>query len=81
MTNISGEQLKSVIERVERLEEDKKNVQEDIKEVFAEAKGNGFDVKIIREIIKLRKMDRDERYEREELLDIYRRAIGLGEGE
>jgi uncharacterized protein (UPF0335 family) len=74
---IAGERLKSFIERVERLEEEKRALAEDIKEVFAEAKGVGFDVKIMRQIIKIRKMDEDDLDEQEALLDTYMRAIGM----
>ena len=74
---IAGEQLRSIIERIERLEEERKTLAEDIKEVFAEAKGNGFDTKIIREIIKIRRMDEDDLDEQETLLDIYKRALGM----
>jgi uncharacterized protein (UPF0335 family) len=69
-------QLKSVIERIERLEEDKKSVMEDLKNVYAEAKGNGFDTKVIRKIIRLRKQDTAQRQEEEALLDLYLSAIG-----
>lgn len=75
--NITAEQLKSYIERIERLEEDKKAVLEDIKEVFAEAKGNGFDTKTMRTVMKLRKMDANERDEQEYMLDVYKRALGM----
>jgi len=74
---IAGDRLKSFIERIERLEEEKKALAEDIKEVFAEAKGNSFDVKIMRQIIKLRKLDSNDRDEQEALLDVYMRAIGM----
>ena len=74
---IAGERLRSFIERIERLEEEKRTLAEDIKEVFAEAKGNGFDTKIIREIIKIRRMDEDDLDEQETLLDIYKRALGM----
>lgn len=74
---VSGEQLRNFIERVERLEEDKKALSEDIKEVFAEAKANGFDVKIIRKILGLRKMDAAEREELETLIDLYKHALGM----
>ncbi|RTL03547.1 DUF2312 domain-containing protein [Candidatus Dependentiae bacterium] len=74
---ISGEQLRGYITRVEKLEEDKKVISEDIKEVFAEAKANGFDVKIIRKIIALRKMDAAEREELETLIDLYKHALGM----
>ena len=74
---IAGEQLRSFIERIERLEEERKTLAEDIKEVFAEAKGNGFDTKIMREIIKIRRIDEDDLDEQETLLDIYKRALGM----
>ncbi len=74
---IAGERLKSFIERIERLEEEKRALAEDIKEVFAEAKGNGFDVKIMRQIIKIRRTDQDDLDEQEALLDTYMRALGM----
>ena len=74
---IAGDRLKSFIERIERLEEEKRALAEDIKEVFAEAKGTGFDVKIMRQIIKIRKMDKDDLDEQESLLDVYKRALGM----
>src|SRR6185437_8584616 len=74
---IAGERLKSFIERVERLEEEKRALAEDIKEVYAEAKGVGFDVKIMRQIVKIRKMDQDDLDEQETLLDVYKRALGM----
>lgn len=69
-------QLKSILERIERLEEDKAGVMADLKEVYAEAKGNGFDVKIIRKVVRLRKQDRAKRQEEEALIDLYMSAIG-----
>jgi uncharacterized protein (UPF0335 family) len=74
---IAGERLRSFIERIERLEEEKRTLAEDIKEVFAEAKGSGFDAKIMRQIIKIRRMDKDDLDEQETLLDIYKRALGM----
>jgi uncharacterized protein (UPF0335 family) len=74
---IAGERLRSFIERIERLEEEKRTLAEDIKEVFAEAKGTGFDAKIMRQIIKIRRMDKDDLDEQETLLDIYKRALGM----
>lgn len=74
---IAGEQLRSLIERIERLEEEKATLAEDIKEVYAEAKGTGFEPKIMRQIVRLRKMDSSDRQEQEALLDLYRGAIGL----
>ncbi len=69
-------QLKSIIERIERLEVEKGEIAEQIKEVKAEAKGNGFDVKIIRKVVRLRKTDRAKRQEEEALIDLYMSAIG-----
>jgi len=68
--------LKTIIERIERLEEDKAAVANDIKEVFAEAKGEGFDVKILRKVVRLRKQDKAKRLEEEAILDLYLSAIG-----
>ena len=68
--------LKTIIERIERLEEDKAAVATDIKEVFAEAKGEGFDVKILRKVVRLRKQDKAKRQEEEAILDLYLAAIG-----
>ena len=76
-TTFSQGQLKSIIERIERLEEEKKAITSDIKEVYAEAKGNGFDAKIIRKVIALRKRDANEREEEEALLDLYLGALGM----
>ncbi|MBQ8465740.1 MAG: DUF2312 domain-containing protein [Alphaproteobacteria bacterium] len=74
---IAADRLKSIIERVERLEEEKKGIQSDIRDVLAEAKSAGFDVKIIRIIIKLRKMNAADRDEQEALTDTYRRALNF----
>jgi uncharacterized protein (UPF0335 family) len=74
---VAGEQLKSLIERIEHLEEEKSALSGDIKEVYAEAKGSGFDPKIMRQIIKIRKMDKDALDEQESLLDLYKRALGM----
>lgn len=74
---VSGEYLRSYIERIERLEEEKKAIADDIKEVFAEAKGNGFDTKTMRQILKIRKQDASELEEQEYLLDTYKRALGM----
>jgi len=74
---VAGERLKSFIERIERLEEEKAGLAEDIKEVYAELKGVGFDVKTIRKIVALRKMDGEKRREAEELLDLYKSAVGM----
>jgi uncharacterized protein (UPF0335 family) len=77
---VAGEQLKSFIERIERLEEEKRALSGDIKEVYAEAKGTGFEPRIMRQIIKLRKMDKEEVDEEESLLDLYKRALGMMPG-
>ncbi|HXP30994.1 MAG TPA: DUF2312 domain-containing protein [Stellaceae bacterium] len=74
---IAGERLKSFIERIERLEEEKKALAADIKEVLAEAKGVGFDVKTMRQIIKIRRIDQEDLDEQEALLDTYLRALGM----
>lgn len=74
---VAGDQLKSYIERIEKLEEEKAATAVDIREVFAEAKGNGYDVKTMRQIIKLRKMEHAERDELEHMLDLYKRALGM----
>ncbi|MDQ0303893.1 MULTISPECIES: DUF2312 domain-containing protein [Ancylobacter] len=71
------EQLKSFIERIERLEEEKKTIADDIKDVFAEAKGTGFDTKALREILKIRKQDADQRAEHEAIVDLYMQALGM----
>ena len=76
-TNVAGEQLRSFIERVERLNEEKQTISEDISQVFAEAKSNGFDVKIMRQVIKLRAMDKAERQEAEAVLTTYLSALGM----
>ena len=74
---IAGKRLKSFIERVERLEQEKSELADDIKHIYAEAKGVGFDTKTIRKIIRLRKMDSEKRREEDELLELYKAAIGL----
>lgn len=74
---VAGARLKSFIERIERLEEEKTALMEDIKEVYAEAKGTGFDAKTIRKVVALRKMDTEKRQEAEQLLDLYKSAIGM----
>ena len=73
---VAGDQLKSIVERIERLEEEKKTIADDIKEVYAEAKGNGYDVKVLRKVIAIRKRDIDERKEEEAILDLYLQAVG-----
>lgn len=74
---VSGERLIQLIERVERLEEEKAGLADDIRDVYAEAKSAGYETKIMRQIVKLRKMDRQKRQEQEELLELYKSAIGL----
>jgi uncharacterized protein (UPF0335 family) len=76
-TTFAHGQLKAVVERIERLEEEKKTIAADIKEVYAEAKGNGFDVKILRKVISMRKKDVNERQEEEALIDVYMAALGM----
>lgn len=76
-TNVTAKRIKSFVERIERQEEEKAAISEDIKETFAEAKSIGFDVKTLRKIIRLRKMDKDKRIEEEELLELYKSAVGL----
>ena len=74
---ISAEQLRLFIERIERLEEEKKGIADDVKDVYAEAKANGYDTKTMRAIVRLRKMEKHHRDEAEALLDIYKTALGL----
>jgi uncharacterized protein (UPF0335 family) len=74
---IAADQLRSFIERIERLDEEKKALQDDIKEVMGEAKSSGFDTKIIRRILALRKKEEHERLEEEQLLDLYKTALGM----
>ncbi len=74
---VSGQRLKAFIERIERLEEEKSGLAEDVRDIYAESKAVGFDVKIIRRVIKLRKMDAEKRREEDELLELYKAAIGL----
>lgn len=74
---VAGQRLRAFLERVERLEEEKSSLGDDVKDVYAEAKGVGFDVKIMRRLIKLRKMDVEKRREEDELLALYKAAIGM----
>ena len=76
-TTVAAGHLRAFIERIERLEEEKKTIADDIKEVFAEAKGNGFDTKAMRTIVRLRKKDQAEREEEESILDLYKAALGM----
>ncbi len=71
------DQLRSVVARIERLEEEKATLAADIREVYAEAKGNGFDIKALRKLIGMRKMDQSERREQEAMLDLYMNAMGM----
>jgi len=76
-TSFAKGQLKSLVERIEKLEEEKKTIADDIKEIYAEAKGHGFDTKILRKVIGLRKKDLHEREEEEAILDLYLHALGM----
>jgi uncharacterized protein (UPF0335 family) len=76
-TRFAKDQLKAFVERIERLEEEKKATSDDIRDVYAEAKGTGFDTKALRTIVRLRKMDTDERREQQEVLDTYLHALGM----
>jgi uncharacterized protein (UPF0335 family) len=77
---IAADQLRAFIERIERLEEEKKVIGDDIKEVYAEAKGTGFDAKILRKVISMRKKQPHEREEEEAILDLYMQALGMAGG-
>jgi uncharacterized protein (UPF0335 family) len=77
VTRAAKDQLKAFVERVERLEEEKKAIADDIRDVYAEAKGNGFDVKALRSIVRLRKQDENERKEHEAILETYMHALGM----
>jgi uncharacterized protein (UPF0335 family) len=74
---VAAERLKSFIERIERLEEEKTALTADIREIYSEAKGTGFDTKVMRQIVRLRKMDAADRQEMQAILDTYKRALGL----
>ena len=74
---VAGEQLRSFVERIERLEEEKKAITDDIREIYAEAKGNGFDAKVLRQVVRIRKLDKAERMEQEAILDLYMHALGM----
>lgn len=73
----ASDQLKAIIERIEHLEEEKKAIADDIRDVYAEAKGNGFDVKALRTVVRLRKQDKAERAEQEAILEVYLQALGM----
>ncbi|ACA19525.1 conserved hypothetical protein [Methylobacterium sp. 4-46] len=76
-SSVAADQLKSIIERIERLEEEKAGLAGDIKDVYAEAKANGFDTKVLRKIISIRKRDHEERQEEEAILELYMQALGM----
>ncbi|MBO0752173.1 MAG: DUF2312 domain-containing protein [Bradyrhizobiaceae bacterium] len=76
-TGLARDALRAVVERIEHLEEEKKAIADDIKDVYAEAKGNGYDVKALRKIIRLRKQDKNERAEEEAILEAYMHALGM----
>lgn len=76
-TTFAQGQLRSIVERIERLEEEKKTIAGDIKEVYAEAKANGFDTKILRKVVSLRKKEANEREEEQSMLDLYMAALGM----
>jgi uncharacterized protein (UPF0335 family) len=74
---IAADRLRSFIERIERLEEERKSLGADLRDVYAEAKSAGFDTKIMRQIVRIRKMDSADRQEQEELIDLYKQALGM----
>ncbi len=76
--NVAADQLRLFIERIERLEEEKKGIADDVRDVYSEAKGQGYDTKTMRAIVRLRKMEKDARDEADALLETYRAALGLG---
>jgi uncharacterized protein (UPF0335 family) len=78
--SVAQDQLRAFVERIERMEEEKKAIADDIKEIYAEAKGNGFDTKVLRQVIRIRKQDRAERLEQEAILDLYLAALGMSVG-
>jgi uncharacterized protein (UPF0335 family) len=75
--SVAQDQLRAFVERIERMEEEKKAIADDIKEIYAEAKGSGFDTKVLRQVIKIRKQDRAERMEQEAILELYMTALGM----
>jgi uncharacterized protein (UPF0335 family) len=76
-TRFAKDQLKAFVERIERLEEEKKTISDDIRDVYAESKGNGYDVKALRTIVRMRKQDANERAEQETILETYMQALGM----
>ena len=75
--SVAQDQLRAFVERIERMEEEKRAIADDIKEIYAEAKGNGFDIKVLRQIIRIRKQDHNERMEQEAILELYMAALGM----
>lgn len=75
--SVAQDQLRAFIERIERVEEEKQAIADDLKEVYAEAKGNGFDTKVLRQIVRIRKMDHNSRMEQEALMELYMAALGM----
>ena len=75
--SVARDQLRSIVERIERLEEEKKAIADDIREVFAEAKANGFDIKVLRQVLRLRRQDVTERQEQDAIRDLYLHALGM----
>jgi len=76
-TLVARDQLRSIVERIERLEEEKKTISEDIKDVYGEAKANGFDTKVLRQVVRMRKQDTSERQEQDAIRDLYLHALGM----
>jgi len=74
---VAADQLRQIVERIERLEEEKQGIADDIKDVYAEAKANGFDAKVLRQIVRMRKQEPNERAEQEAVLDVYMQALGM----
>ena len=77
VNSVAREQLKTIIERIERLEEQKREIGDDIRDVYAEAKGNGFDVKVLRQVVRIRKQDAAQREEEDAVRDLYLTALGM----
>jgi uncharacterized protein (UPF0335 family) len=75
--SVAQDQLRAFVERIERMEEEKKAIADDIKEIYAEAKGNGFDTKVLRQVVRIRKQDHSERMEQEAILELYMAALGM----
>lgn len=76
-TQVARDQLRSIVERIERLEEEKKTISDDIKDVYGEAKANGFDTKVLRQVVRMRKQDLSERQEQDAIRDLYLHALGM----